>query len=81
MAMSSVSSVSNAVPQQQVQPSQRQSDREQVQRSADEATKTREAPPPQRVEQVERTPENNESPRPVVNAQGQKTGTIINTTA
>jgi len=34
----------------------------------------------ERSEQAER-PERSEQPRPVVNAQGQKTGTIINTTA
>lgn len=44
------------------------------------ANESQNAAPPERPERPERA-ERPETPKPVVNAQGQKTGTIINTTA
>lgn len=80
MAINSVSSSPAAEQQMQVARTQMEA------RAArtEENTRTREADAPRRAEapeRAERQPENREQPRPVVNVQGQKTGTIINTTA
>jgi hypothetical protein len=80
MAINSVSSSSAAEQQMQVARAQMEAKAART----DENAKSREIEPPQRMEapeRTERTPENREEPKPVVNAQGQKTGTIINTTA
>lgn len=80
MAINSVSSASAADQQMQLARAQLEAKTARV----DENAKSRETQAPQRAEMPERTerqPENREEPRPVVNAQGQKTGTIINTTA
>lgn len=79
MEVSSVGS-SSAAFQQQV------TSRKQPEESDLQATQPKEVESPQRTRQAEsRTrPERSEQPeqpKPVVNAQGQKTGTIINTTA
>lgn len=92
MAVSSVGASSGAVQQQQLQFSaarvSQQQQAPQPRESSDSeyaarAQETQPAPRPaeqtrsQTAERVERQ----EPPKPVVNAQGQKTGTIINTTA
>jgi hypothetical protein len=80
MAINSVSSSSAA--EQQMQAARAQMDARVAR--AEENAKSREPAVQQRMEgpeRTERTPESREEPRPVVNAQGQKTGTIINTTA
>lgn len=76
MAINSVSASTSAVQQLQPKPQEVK-----PQRAAEDAAKPQE--PPKRAEaprESERS-ESKQEPRPVVNAQGQKTGTIINTSA
>jgi hypothetical protein len=85
MAITSVSAATSGLPQQQV--ASRQPQESQEARPAPAAARPPEQP--QRAERSEpaERPERNEearsveAPKPVVNAQGQKTGSIINTTA
>lgn len=85
MAITSVSAATSGLPQQQV--AARQPQESQEARPAPVAARQPEQP--QRAERSEAAPrpERNEearpaeAPQPVVNAQGQKTGSIINTTA
>lgn len=90
MAINAVGSPVTALQQQVVaerQPEARAA--EQPQQSTDTAARAREANEARNVERTESAQrqerpeqaERPEPPRPVVNAQGQKTGTIINTTA
>ncbi|MDP1606796.1 MAG: hypothetical protein Q8L93_09180 [Rhodocyclaceae bacterium] len=94
MAINFVSSTTNTAQQQQQQQqvaaNQAQFRMTEGPRAGDEANRppaaqspTKQAEPAQRAAQPERVepPEQPESPKPVVNAQGQKTGTIINTSA
>jgi hypothetical protein len=80
MDVSSVSSTTTSVVQQQ-QPAERSRDAE----SADQLREAQVRAQQQARQQAQETQRNEaqrvEQPKPVVNAQGQKTGTIINTTA
>ncbi|MDO8934165.1 MAG: hypothetical protein Q7U97_17365 [Rhodocyclaceae bacterium] len=77
MAINSISSSTSAVTSgagagaQQVRPQKQPAQTQQVRQATDEAAK---APKPQAATPETRKP-------PVVNTQGQKTGTVINTTA
>lgn len=85
MAVNSVSAPSSALQQQAA--AERQAQFQAAERpQRQEASRGSEAPPPenrQRTREAERPEQAQrpEPPRPVVNAQGQKTGTIINTSA
>lgn len=75
MAVDSVTAAATGIQQQYV-PARQPQDAERP-RGNDEAARPREVKAPERPQQ----PAPAEQPKPVVNAQGQKTGTIINTTA
>jgi hypothetical protein len=80
MAISSVSAASGAVQQQQkvaVAKEPQQAPAERPRESGEATVASAPQPPVQQVAQPQRA----EAPKPVVNAQGQKTGTIINTAA
>ncbi|MDO9602198.1 MAG: hypothetical protein Q8J72_09275 [Rhodocyclaceae bacterium] len=91
MAINLVSSATNSTQQQQqVAANQAQFRMTEGPRGGDEANRppaaqsaAKPAEPAQRAAQPERVepPKQPEPPKPVVNAQGQKTGTIINTSA
>lgn len=80
MAMSSVNSATGGIQQQLTsRPSQEAERPRENQQAAVQSNAAKANPPqqPQRSEKVERP----QAAQPVVNAQGQKTGSIINTTA
>lgn len=90
MAINLVSSATNSTQQQQVAANQAQFRMTEGPRGGDEANRppaaqsaAKPAEPAQRAAQSERVepPKQPDPPKPVVNAQGQKTGTIINTSA
>jgi hypothetical protein len=90
MAINLVSSATNSTQQQQVAANQAQFRMTEGPRGGDEANRppaaqsaAKPAEPAQRAAQPERVepPKQPDPPKPVVNAQGQKTGTIINTSA
>lgn len=90
MAISAVNAGSNAIQQQQLQfsamkdapqqeaPRTRENSENANAREAQAAVRS--SPPPDRQQDATRV-QRQEASKPVVNAQGQKTGTIINTTA
>lgn len=85
MAINSVSSATSAVQQQkpvmakepQQPPVERPREKSEAMAASAPQPPAQQSAPPQRAERPERA----EQPKPVVNAQGQKTGTIISTTA
>lgn len=90
MAINLVSSAINTTQQQQVAANQAQFRMTEGPRGGDETNRppaaqsaAKPAEPTQRAAQPEpaEPPKQSEPPKPVVNAQGQKTGTIINTSA
>lgn len=80
MEMSSVNAATSGVQQQSVpsQPQEAQRSREKQEPMQVQAPSNQN--PPQRAERSEQA-QKPQAPQPVVNAQGQKTGSIINTTA
>lgn len=84
MEINSLGSTNGALPQQQVtarQPQQEIAERPRENSDAARASAAQAAANQQAAAQRSAPAERPEQPRPVVNAQGQKTGTIINTTA